>query len=142
MKKLMNPCKILLALLCLMGAATNYCHAQDFAYIHENQKRFDLKIEFVPNSTIMKFQVYKYSPHKLRLQLRDARHLYIYDKSISNYQIKNNIILDLQDIDNGEYFIEIWEASKLVFSRTLVKEQLLLVKPLEVKSLMLVSQKF
>jgi hypothetical protein len=141
MKKLMNPCKILPAILCIIGLETLSCHAQGFNYSSENPRSFDLKIDFVPNSALVKFQVYKYSPNKLRLQLRDMRHIYIYDKPISNYLIKNNILLNLQDVDNGEYTIEIWEGRKLVFSRTLIKEHLVLVKPLEVQSISLVNQK-
>lgn len=138
----MNPYKILPAVLCLIGLLTLPCHAQSFSYSSENPRSFDLKIDFVPNSTMVKFQLYKYSPNKLRLQLRDLRHMYIYDKPVSNYRISNYITLNFQDMEDGEYIIEIWEGRELVFTKSIIKEHLVLAKPLEVQNIMLADKKF
>ena len=138
----MKPFRILLAFLCLSGATIHLCHGQHFEYSNGNLRNFDLKIELIPNSATVKFQIYKYTPDNLRLQLRDARHAYIYDKPISNYLIRNNITLNLQDLDNGQYIIEIWQERKLIVTKTIIKEHLVLVKPLEVENLTLVNSKF
>ena len=138
----MKSSKILLAFLCLIGMSTYLCHAQNFEYFTNNRKSFDLKFEFVPNSPLLKLQIYKYDQNNLRLQMRDARHVYVYNNPISNYLIKNNITLNLQDLENGQYIIEIWQERKLVLTKTIIKEHLVLVKPLEVENVMLVSEKF
>lgn len=138
----MKSYQILLAFLCLMGMSGYLCQAQSFEYYTDNRKSFDLKFEFVPNSTLLKLQIYKYDQNNLRLQMRDARNVYVYNNPISNYLIKNNITLNLQDLANGPYIIEIWQERKLVLTKTIIKEHLVLVKPLEVENLMLVSEKF
>jgi hypothetical protein len=91
---------------------------------------FIASIGQVANTSTICVLVTKEFGKRLYLSLRDEKHNLVYSGEMAKRSTQRRFDLNLTQLANGKYYIDLWDGKTPVVTKIIIKEQIILATPI------------